>query len=104
VHTHQEIQLLEPNEIYELQVEIWPMCFVFPKGYRLVLTVGSSDFEHDLPGPYPQIYGKSMRGSSVLLHDHPDDRRSDRFAGQTTVHTGEKYASFLLLPVIPATC
>ena len=104
VHTHQEIEPLEPNQIYALQVEIWPMCFVFPKGYRLVLTVGSSDFEHDLPGPYPQIYGKSMRGSSVLLHDHPKDRSFERFAGQTTVHTGGKHASFLLLPVIPQAC
>ncbi len=104
VHSHQEIQLLEPNAVYALEVEIWPMCFVFPKGYRLVLTVGSSDFEHDLSGPYPQIYGKSMRGSSVLLHDHPEDRTAERFAGQTTVHTGGKYASFLLLPVIPPAC
>jgi predicted acyl esterase len=102
VHAHDEIQLLEPGELYELQIEIWPTCFVFPKGYRLVLTVGSSDYQHDLPGPHPQIYGKAMRGSSVLLHDHPADRTPERFAGQTTVHTGGKHSSFLLLPVIPA--
>ena len=38
------------------------------------------------------------------LHDHPEDRTAERFAGQTTVHTGGKYASFLLLPVIPPAC
>jgi len=102
VHAHDEIQYLEPGKVYELQVEIWPMCFVFPKGYRLVLTVGSSDFEHDLPGPHPQLYGKSMRGSSVLLHDHPKDRTPERFGGQVTLHTGGQYPSFLLLPVIPS--
>ena len=25
---------------------------------RLVLTVGSTDYRHDLPGPWPEIYGK----------------------------------------------
>lgn len=102
VHTHDTIEPLAPGSVYELQVEIWPMCFVFPKGYRLVLTVGSSDFEHGLPGPHPQIYGKEMRGCSVLLHDHPGDRTAERFAGETTLHTGGRYPSFLLLPVVPA--
>lgn len=102
VHAHEAIEPLEPGNVYELQVEIWPLCFVFPKGYRLVLTVGSSDFQHGLPGPHPQIYGKEMRGCSVLLHDHPDDRTAERFAGQTTIYTGGGYESSLLLPVIPA--
>ena len=103
VHAHDEIQMPEPGKTYEVQVEIWPMCFVFPKGYRLVLTVGASDFQHDLPGPYPQIYGKQMRGSSVLLHDNVKDRSPQRFGGQVTIHTGGKNGSFLLVPVIPAT-
>jgi len=64
--------------------------------------VGSSDFEHDLPGPHPELYGKAMRGSSVLLHDHPEDRTPERFGGQVTLHTGERHPSFLLLPVIPS--
>ena len=101
-HPHDELQFLEPGQIYELQIEIWPMSFVFPQGWRLVLTVGSTDFQHDLPGPWPQIYGKPMRGSSVLLHDHPEDRTPERFGGEITIHTGGAYPSFLLLPVVPA--
>lgn len=101
VLAHDELQFLEPGAIYELQIEIWPMSFVFPKGWRLVLTVGSTDFQHDLPGPWPMIYGKPMRGSSVLLHDHPEDRTSERFGGQITIHTGGPHASFVLLPVVP---
>jgi len=101
VLAHDELQFLEPGQIYELQIEIWPMSFAFPKGWRLVLTVGSSDFEHDLPGPWPEIYGKAIRGSSVFLHDHPEDRTAERFGGEVTVHTGAKHPSFLLLPVIP---
>ncbi|MDI3383619.1 CocE/NonD family hydrolase [Xenophilus aerolatus] len=101
VLAHDELQFLEPGAIYELQIEIWPMSFVFPKGWRLVLTVGSTDFQHDLPGPWPMIYGKPMRGSSVLLHDHPEDRTPERFGGQITIHTGGAHASFVLLPVVP---
>ncbi|WP_309971577.1 CocE/NonD family hydrolase C-terminal non-catalytic domain-containing protein [Variovorax guangxiensis] len=33
VHTHESVEALEPGNVYELQVEIWPLCFVFPKGY-----------------------------------------------------------------------
>jgi predicted acyl esterase len=102
VLAHDELQFLEPGVIYELQVEIWPMSFVFPKGWRLVLTVGSTDFQHDLPGPWPEIYGKPLRGSSVLLHDHPEDRTPERFGGEITIHTGGAHPSFLLLPVVPA--
>ena len=101
VHAHDEIQLMTPGQVYEVQVEILPMCFVFPAGWRLTLTVGGSDFEHDLPGPYPQLYGKEMRGCSVLLHDNPKDRTPHRFGGQTTIHTGGEHASYLLVPVIP---
>jgi uncharacterized protein len=103
VHTHDELQFLQPRQVYELQVEIWPMSFVFPKGWWLMLTVGTSDFEHDLPGPWPEIYGKPLRGSSVLLHDHPKDRTAERFGGEVTLHTGAAHPSFLLMPVIPAT-
>lgn len=102
VLVHDELQFLEPGVIYELQIEIWPMSLVFPKGWRLVLTVGSTDFQHDLPGPWPEIYGKPMRGSSVLLHDHPEDRTPERFGGEITIHTGGAHPSFLLLPVVPA--
>ncbi|RZL82496.1 MAG: CocE/NonD family hydrolase [Variovorax sp.] len=102
VLAHDELQFLEPGVIYELQVEIWPMSFVFPQGWRLALTVGSTDFQHDLPGPWPEIYGKPMRGSSVLLHDHPEDRTPERFSGEITIHTGGAHPSYLLLPVVPA--
>ncbi|WP_011297959.1 CocE/NonD family hydrolase [Cupriavidus necator] len=103
VHTHDELRPLVPGDVYEVHVEIWPTCFVFPRGYRLVLTVGSSDFQHDLPGPHPRLYGKELRGCSVMLHDHPADRSQERFGGVTSLHCGGEYAAHILLPVIPAT-
>jgi hypothetical protein len=40
-------------------------------------------------------------GSGFFLHNHPEDRTKDVFAGQNTVLTGSDYSSCLLLPVIP---
>ncbi|GIS15425.1 MAG: hypothetical protein CM15mP117_08570 [Alphaproteobacteria bacterium] len=36
---HDEIQPLEPQKIYELDIEIWPTSIVIPKNYRIALTV-----------------------------------------------------------------
>lgn len=101
VHAHDEVQPLTPNEVYELDVELWPTSFVFPAGYRLVLSVGGRDFDHGLPEPMPMLYGKSQRGSSVFMHDDPLDRSHTRFAGTTTLHAGGGFTSHVLLPVQP---
>lgn len=86
-HSHDEVQKLVPGEVYPLDVEIWPTSMVFPKGWRLVLTVQGHDFVVTLPGR--------------MRHDHPVDRPAEEFGGQTTVHTGGAYASQLVLPLIP---
>src|SRR5207247_3055492 len=38
-HTHDEVQLLEPGEVVQLDVEIWPTSIVVPAGHRVALTV-----------------------------------------------------------------
>jgi predicted acyl esterase len=88
-HAHDEIQKLTPGELYAIDVEIWPTCLVYPKGYRLVLTLMGKDFE--LPG----IPGR-------LLHNHPDDRPMPEFAGVNTIVTGGEHESYLLLPIVPS--
>ena len=100
-HSHDELRPLKPGEIVELDIEIWPTSVVLPKGYRLALTVQGRDYDHGLPEPLPQLYGRSMRGCSVFLHDDPGDRDPKVFDGTTTIHTGGQYRSFLLLPVVP---
>src|SRR5262244_1785452 len=44
-HTHDERLLLKPNEIVELDVEIWPTSIVIPGGCRIGLTVRGKDYE-----------------------------------------------------------
>jgi len=61
------------------EVGIWPMSFVFPKGWRLVLTVGSTDCQPRTSRARGPIYGKQIpAGSSVLLHDHPEGPDPER--------------------------
>jgi predicted acyl esterase len=87
-HAHDEVQKLEPGKVYPVDVEIWPSCLVFPKGWRLVLTLQGHDFVVTPPGR--------------LLHNHPQERDAAEFGGTGTVHTGGQQSSYLLLPLIPA--
>lgn len=88
-HVHDEIQKIRPDELYTVEVEIWPTSLVVPKGYRLALTLMGKDFEIEgIPGR--------------ILHNHPEDRPATEFGGRNTVFTGGSHESYLLLPVIPA--
>jgi predicted acyl esterase len=87
-HTHDEPQPLQPRTVYPLDVEIWPTSMVFPRGYRLVLTLQGHDFVVAPPGR--------------LLHNHPQDRPQAIYGGVNTIHTGGAQASHLLMPLVPA--
>jgi hypothetical protein len=100
-HPHEGAQPLTPGEIVPLDVEIWPTSVVVPAGYRLALTVGGRDFEFPGEGPWPITYGVEMKGHGMFLHGDPDDRPAAVFGGTTTLWSGPRYSSHLLLPVIP---
>jgi predicted acyl esterase len=100
-HSHDEVQPLIPGDRAELDVEIWPTSVIVPAGYRIAVTILGRDFEFAGDGPWPQVYGLSMKGVGVFLHDDPADRPASAFAGVTTLHAGPGQHSCLLLPVIP---
>lgn len=86
---HDRVQKLTPGERYKVDVEIWPTSLVFPKGYRLALTIMGKDFEVEgIPGR--------------ILHNDPTDRPATEFNGTCLIFTGGANESFLLLPVIPS--
>lgn len=89
-HAHDRVEPMVPGEFYEVDVEIWPTSMVFPKGYRLVLTIMGKDFE------FPDIPGR-------ILHKHPSDRGGSTFQGSSRILTGGSRASYLTLPDIPTT-
>src|SRR5439155_19905282 len=98
-HTHDESQPLQPVEIVELDVEIWPTSIVVPAGYRVGLSVRGKDYEH--PGPPARLSNMKnpMTGCGPFVHDDPADRPPDVFGGRPTLHFDRK--PFVLLPIIP---
>jgi uncharacterized protein len=93
-HTHDERQPLNPGDVYEVDVEIWPTSIVAPAGHHLALTIGGKDFER------PGAQGL-MKGSGIFLHNDPVDRPADVCSGKHAIHTGGDFASHLLMPLIP---
>lgn len=79
-HTHDQRQLLEPDQVVQLQIEIWPTCMVFRKGHRIRLDIQPRD----------------GIGSSPYTH-----YSADYNSGTNTIYTGGSKASYLLLPIIP---
>ena len=63
-HTHDDKQLLTPERIYELDIEIWPQCIVLPKGFQLSINIAGQDF--DRPGPAVEAYVPLARFGTVL--------------------------------------
>jgi len=92
-HAHDETQKLQPGEIVEVDLEIWPASLALPAGCRLALTLQGKDFERA---------GETgvQKGSGWFLHDDARDRPPETFAGTHTVYSGAGRGSYLLLPVI----
>jgi predicted acyl esterase len=79
-HKHLRRLWLTPDEVVQVQVEVWPTSMVFKKGHRLRLDIQPRDGV----------------GSAPYTHYHADYN-----AGENTIHSGGDRESFLLLPVIP---
>jgi predicted acyl esterase len=83
VHTHKTVQLLEAGDIVPVEIQIWPAGIVFHAGEQLQLAVAGYDNVTEGRG-----------------QDRP--RASPLNKGDHIIHTGGKYDSYLLAPVIPA--
>jgi hypothetical protein len=103
-HAHDEARPLTPDEIYELDVEIWPTSIVVPRGYRVALTVRGKDYEFEGAEDDVELghfRGSKMRGVAIYTHANPKHRAPDIYGGRTALHAGPEHPAFLLLPVIP---
>ena len=80
VHTHDRVEKLKPGEIVPVDIEIWPISRIWHKGQKLRI----------------QIAGRYIRDPWFEpLAWLPDNK------GKHVIHTGGKYDSYLLIPVIP---
>ncbi len=101
-HSHDEIQPLTPDQVYELDIEVWPTCVVLPKGYRIALSARGRDYEW--PGGLVKGLGtheSTFTGVGPFRHNDPRDRPADIFSGDVTLHMGEGKPSHVLLPIVP---
>jgi predicted acyl esterase len=100
-HTHDEIQPLEPNKIYELDIEIWPTCIIAPVGYRLAVTIRGRDYVYpgDLTALSGQI-GQPATGVGPFRHTDPADRPATLIDTEITIHFGSGHPSYLLIPIV----
>lgn len=93
VHAHTTRQPLIPGNLTEVDVSIWPTGLMIPKGHRLALVIGGSDFT------WPADSGK-LPQTVQMVHTHANDRPAAIYTGRVTVHTGPDHAAHLSLPVI----
>ena len=102
-HTHDEKQPLNPGEVVQLDIELWPTSIVVPAGHRIAVTVRGRDYEYaKSTGARLSNFKNELLGCGPFLHNEPRDRPADIFGGTTTLHFSPERASYILLPVIPA--
>jgi putative CocE/NonD family hydrolase len=79
-YTHTNPQPLTPGEVYEFDIEVLPISYVFKKGHRLRFELANSD---------------SPATDGVFSHPyHPTQMGTD------TIHHDAAHASCLMLPVV----
>ena len=85
VHPHLRVETLKPGEIVPVEIEIWPSSTLFRAGEQIrVVVMGTDPFPpSDAPG--------------VGITRHPETCNS----GKHVIHTGGRFDSHVLLPVIP---
>ncbi len=81
IHTHDREEMLRPGQIVPVDIEIWPNSRIWHEGERLRI----------------RIAGRVIRDETWFLPTETETRNK----GQHIIHTGGKYESYLLAPIIP---
>ncbi len=80
--------LMKPGSVYEVTIHLYPTANLFKKGHRLRVDISSSNF--------PRFDVNPNTGEPLQQH-----RRM--IPADNTIHHDARYASHILLPVIPIT-
>jgi predicted acyl esterase len=104
-HPHDEREPLSADEIYELDVEIWPTSIVVPAGYTVALWVRGCDYTYE-GGDETETsniasFKNRFTGVGPFLHNDHRDRPPEIFDGSTTLHLGPSTPAHLLAPIVP---
>ena len=72
-YTHTNPQPLEPGKIYEFDIEVLPVSYVFKKGHRLRLEIAPSD-SPATDGVFSHPYHPTQMGTDTIHHDAAHDQ------------------------------
>ncbi|MDE1571152.1 CocE/NonD family hydrolase [Aquabacter sp. P-9] len=100
-HLHDREEALTPGVPVDVEVEIWPTSIIVPKGYRIGLSIRGRDYEYEGPAASLSNMKNPMRGCGPFIHDDPQDRPTEIFAGHVSIHVEAGNPAFLTLPVVP---
>lgn len=101
-HPHDRVDPLTPGEAYECDVEIITSCIVVPAGWHLCLSVRGKDYEYKGElGDFAKSFHYATRGTGGMTHNDAEDRPSEVFDTEVTLHAGGGRDPYLLLPIIP---
>ena len=105
IHTHTDRQMLQPGEIYELDVELWPTSIVVPEGYSVAFSIRGNDYVYAGAAEEDKLtietFANRFTGSGPFIHVDERNRPPELFGGTTTVHIGPERPTHVLTPVIP---
>jgi len=85
VHPHDREEPLTPGVPVPLEIEIWPSSTLFRAGESLRVRVQGQDIYIEIPQP----------GPAIMRHEETRNR------GRHLIHTGGRFDSHLLVPLIP---
>ena len=80
-------EFLTPGQPVEISIALWPTANVFKKGHRIRIDVSSSNF--------PRFDVNPNTGDEVGRH-------TKMVKAINTVHTSSKFASRVIVPIIPS--
>jgi len=80
-----DVQKVEPEKIYTVDVELWPTNVIAEKGGCIVFEVSSGD----------------TQGSGIFEHKSQSDRPVKKFAGLNHLNFAKGKENYLILPIVP---
>jgi predicted acyl esterase len=97
-----DVQSVKAEEVYGVDLEIWPTNVVVEKGGKIVFEVASGDTQGS--GIFQHVSGVDRyvpQTKMVLVDDTDVCRPANKFAGTNHIHFGEGLENYVTLPIIP---
>jgi uncharacterized protein len=80
-------ELMEPGDVYRLEIDLWYTSHVFQSGHRIRIEIASSAFPK---------YARNTNTGNVLATD------TETVIAENTIYHGGRFDSHLVLPAVPS--